>query len=114
MALSARAMGCTAQTCRSMPTFWASMLAPLMMTLHMWRRYRRPCTPVPQLVKQAQYESLYRLASTCSGLSVLREMQCLNEEDAPLQMMEAIADDDGWTVSYNNELRVLYKHARSE
>ena len=29
-------------------------------------------------------------------------------------MMQAIADDDGWTVSYNNELRVLYKHARSE
>lgn len=41
-------------------------------------------------------------------------IRCLIEEGASLQMMQAIADDDGWTVSYNNELRVLYKHARSE
>ena len=34
--------------------------------------------------------------------------------DACLQMMQAMANDEGWTVSYNNELRVLYKHARSE
>ena len=30
------------------------------------------------------------------------------------QMMQDMADDEGWAVSYSNELRVLYKHARSE
>ena len=31
-----------------------------------------------------------------------------------VQMLRDIADDEGWTVSNNNELRVLYKHPRSE
>ena len=31
-----------------------------------------------------------------------------------MQMMQDMADDEGWAVSYNNELRVLYKHSRSE
>ena len=31
-----------------------------------------------------------------------------------MQMMQDMADDEGWAVSYNNELRVLYKHTRSE
>ena len=33
---------------------------------------------------------------------------------SPMQMMQDMADDEGWAVSYNNELRVLYKHTRSE
>ena len=29
-------------------------------------------------------------------------------------MLADMADDEGWTVSYNHELKVLYRHHRSE
>ena len=41
-------------------------------------------------------------------------MQSLHESVLVPQMLQAIGDDDGWTVSYDNDLRVLYKHARSK
>ena len=29
-------------------------------------------------------------------------------------MLQELADDEGWTVSYNHGLRVLYRHLRSK